>query len=192
LRPQRVDDLLARQAVAVGQRQQMHELRRAQARPGLVGDLATVDRNREAAEQADAHVTAWLRLGRGGKAGHRAVSYGRAARTSAPAARNVSGTPRVDASSRQGAVSPAPTPGAGWRPHEEMAMNVRHVVFPMPDGRLATMSLPEPLTPESIDALEHESARVWRALRRDALAAQAQRQAREAGAIEFDSWALRA
>lgn len=71
-------------------------------------------------------------------------------------------------------------------------MNVRHVVFPMPDGRLATMSLPEPLTPESIDALEHESARVWRALRRDALAAQAQRQAREAGAIELDSWALRA
>ncbi|NWG76475.1 MAG: hypothetical protein HXY24_18045 [Rubrivivax sp.] len=71
-------------------------------------------------------------------------------------------------------------------------MNVRQVVFPMPDGRLATMSLPEPVTPESIDALEHESARVWHALRRDAFAAQAQRQAREAGAIEFDSWASRA
>lgn len=71
-------------------------------------------------------------------------------------------------------------------------MDVRHLVFPMPDGRLATLSLPEPLTPETIDALERESVRVWRSLRREALEARAERQAREAGAIEFESWALHA
>ena len=71
-------------------------------------------------------------------------------------------------------------------------MKVRHVMFPMPDGRLATMALPEPLSPGAIDALERELARVCGALRRDALDAQAERDARAAGAIEVDSWALHA
>lgn len=71
-------------------------------------------------------------------------------------------------------------------------MNVRHVVLPMPDGRLATLGLPEPLTPNALDALECELARMCRALRRDALDAKDEREARDAGAIEVDSWARHA
>lgn len=71
-------------------------------------------------------------------------------------------------------------------------MNVRHLQFPMPDGRLATMGLPEPLTPDAIDALEDVLARVCRSLRRDALDARTEGEAREAGAIEVDSWARHA
>lgn len=67
-------------------------------------------------------------------------------------------------------------------------MDVRQIVFPMPEGRLATLSLPEPVTLEAIETLERASAQVFRSLRRDAL----ERQAQEAGAIEYDSWDLRA
>jgi len=67
--------------------------------------------------------------------------------------------------------------------------NVRQVLIPMSDGLLATLWLPERLTPQAIHALEGELVRVCSVLRRDA---QAECEAREAGATEVDSWALRA
>lgn len=67
-------------------------------------------------------------------------------------------------------------------------MDHRQVMFPMPEGRVATLSLPEPVTLEAIDALERSSAQVLRTLRREVL----ERSDREAGAIEYESWAAHA
>ncbi len=67
-------------------------------------------------------------------------------------------------------------------------MNVRQTVFPMPEGRQATLSLPEPMTLEAIETLERATAQMFRSLRREALG----RQAQDTGAAEYDSWALSA
>lgn len=63
-------------------------------------------------------------------------------------------------------------------------MNVRHTTFPDPEGGRTPLALPEPETLEAIAALEEICATAFRVLRRNARA----RQARDAGAIEYDSW----
>ncbi|MBE0546289.1 MAG: hypothetical protein IH627_01265 [Rubrivivax sp.] len=67
-------------------------------------------------------------------------------------------------------------------------MNVRQVVFPMPEGRQATLSFPEPMTLEAVETLERAVAQMFRSLRREAQG----RQAQDTGAIEYESWALSA
>jgi hypothetical protein len=64
-------------------------------------------------------------------------------------------------------------------------MNMGQVVFSIPDGVQATLAFPDPMTPEVIDMLERTSALIFHSLRRDAHV----EQARQAGAIEYDSWA---
>ncbi len=64
-------------------------------------------------------------------------------------------------------------------------MNVRQMVFPVPEGGQATLSFPEAMTLETIQMLEEASALAFDALRRDAR----RKQSQEAGAIEYDSWA---
>ena len=105
LRPQRVDDLLAQQAVAVGERQQLHQLRGAQAGPVVDGDA--VDARAEAAEQSDLEPC--------GRDGH-AVGPRRRERRSVRRVRcgdkrgpgNVSGTPRADAADHRPRRGPSP------------------------------------------------------------------------------------
>ena len=63
-------------------------------------------------------------------------------------------------------------------------MNVRQMMFSAPEGGQATLAFPEPVTAETIAMLEEASALMFRTLRRDAL----KRAARDAGALEFDSW----
>jgi hypothetical protein len=65
-------------------------------------------------------------------------------------------------------------------------MNLREMVFPMPEGGHATLALPEPVTLESIEVLEEASALMFRSLRRNAVEAKG----RDAGAIEYDSRVL--
>src|SRR5690606_27017504 len=57
LRPQRVNDAIARQATLRSKAQQLHQLSRAQAGPALGGDLRPVDRDREPPQQTHAEVT---------------------------------------------------------------------------------------------------------------------------------------
>ena len=64
LRPQRVDQLLARQPVPGLQAQQLHQMRRAQAGPLLGREFGGADAHREAAEQR--HVQGNGRVGRRG------------------------------------------------------------------------------------------------------------------------------
>ena len=64
-------------------------------------------------------------------------------------------------------------------------MNLRQMVFPMPEGGHATLAIPDPVTLESVEMLEEASALMFRSLRRSALKPQAE----DPGAIEYDSWA---
>ena len=64
-------------------------------------------------------------------------------------------------------------------------MNVRQMVSSIPEGGHVTLAFPEPVTLETIEMLEEVSALMFRSLRRNAL----KPQARDAGAIEYDSWA---
>jgi hypothetical protein len=64
-------------------------------------------------------------------------------------------------------------------------MNVRQVVFSIPNGGQATLAFPEPVTLEIIDISADASAVTLRSVRRDAL----DPRGRDAGAIEYDSWA---
>jgi len=65
-------------------------------------------------------------------------------------------------------------------------MNLREMVFSIPEGGHAMLAFPEPVTLESIEALEEASALMFRSLRRNALEAKG----RDAGAIEYDSWVV--
>jgi len=67
-------------------------------------------------------------------------------------------------------------------------MDVRKLVVPLSDGGYATLTFPEPVTPERVRMLEEATALMLEALRDGALA----RQAQQAGAIEHDSWAAHA
>ena len=67
-------------------------------------------------------------------------------------------------------------------------MNMKQMQFSTPEGGHATLAFPDPVTLETIAMLEEASALMFRSLRRDAL----RPQARDAGAIEYDSWSAQA
>lgn len=67
-------------------------------------------------------------------------------------------------------------------------MDVQKLVVPLSAGGYATLTFPEPVTPERVRMLEEATALMLEALRDGALA----RQAEQAGAIEHDSWAVHA
>lgn len=63
-------------------------------------------------------------------------------------------------------------------------MNVRQMMFSIPDGGQATIAVSEPISVEAIEVVDEISALLLRTLRRNVL----ERHARDAGAIEYDSW----
>jgi hypothetical protein len=106
------------------------------------------------------------------------------------AARNVSGTLRCHPGFRGllaslQEVSPTAPKGAFNRSD---VMNLREMVFSIPEGGQATLAFPEPVTLESIEVLEEASALMFRSVRRNALEAKGL----DAGAIEYDSWVVNA
>ena len=64
-------------------------------------------------------------------------------------------------------------------------MNVRQVVFSVPQGIQATLAFPEPVTEETIEMLEQASALMLRSLRCNA----GRQDSSAAGEIEYASWA---
>jgi hypothetical protein len=69
-------------------------------------------------------------------------------------------------------------------PDEESDMNERRMVFSLPDGASVTLTWDGSAAPEAIDALEEATTLMFRSLRRRA----GRPPARDAGAIEYDSW----
>ncbi|MFN3564461.1 MAG: hypothetical protein ACK4V1_00545 [Burkholderiaceae bacterium] len=63
-------------------------------------------------------------------------------------------------------------------------MNERRMVFSLPEGGSVTLTLDGSATPQAIDALEEATTLMFRTLRRGA----GWPPARDAGAIEYDSW----
>ena len=63
-------------------------------------------------------------------------------------------------------------------------MNVRQMMFSIPDGGQATIAMSEPMTTEAIAVVDEISALLLRTMRRNVL----ERRAQDAGAIEYDSW----
>lgn len=64
-------------------------------------------------------------------------------------------------------------------------MNERRMVFSLPEGGSVTLTWDGSATPEAIDALQEAATLMFRSLRRGA----GRTPARDAGAIEYDSWA---
>jgi hypothetical protein len=73
---------------------------------------------------------------------------------------------------------------ADRRMRKERFMNLRQMMFSIPDGGQATIAVSEPMTMEAIAVVDEISAVLLRNLRRSML----ERHARDAGAIEYDSW----
>ncbi len=63
-------------------------------------------------------------------------------------------------------------------------MNPLQTTFSVLEGGVATLTLPEPLTLESMSRLENEIGSLFRMLRKDFSGPAAA----DPGAIEFDSW----
>ena len=63
-------------------------------------------------------------------------------------------------------------------------MNERQTTIPLPDGSQATLTLPAPVTPEALQFVEEALSAYFRRLRGEAQALPA----RDAGALEYESW----
>mgnify|MGYP000029325540 CR=1 FL=1 len=63
-------------------------------------------------------------------------------------------------------------------------MNHKQATIPLPGGAQATLSIPEPVTPERIGVVEEALAAFFRSARSEARP----QAARDAGAVEYDSW----
>jgi len=70
--------------------------------------------------------------------------------------------------------------------NQEPIMSIRQISFSTPEGTSATLSIPEPVSPELIEVLEQASALMLR-LRALEAAGPSQR-ARQAGEAEYASW----
>jgi hypothetical protein len=113
-------------------------------------------------------------------------SYVRARGRATPCTGNVSGTPDPEAPFRQAAVGlriPAEE-RAQRRMRKERFMNLRQMMFWIPDGEQATITVSEPMSMEAIAVGDAISALLLRTLPRNVL----ERHAQDAGAIEYDSW----
>jgi hypothetical protein len=65
-------------------------------------------------------------------------------------------------------------------------MNVRQLVIPVAAEAYATLTLPESMTPEALERVEREAARLFEACRREGRA----RLGVDPGALEYASWSI--